>query len=132
SACLAGLIPTGVFTRLRLLPTEEQHQSETYAVPLPRQRRDVAVCLTLLVATLIYGYIRRGQATFEAGPRVALIQGNYPASVKHDQHQWREIYKMHRYLTGQTVPHQPDLIVWPETMFRWPPFQYQPGMTDEQ
>ncbi|MBX3452833.1 MAG: apolipoprotein N-acyltransferase, partial [Planctomycetaceae bacterium] len=53
-------------------------------------------------------------------------------AVKHDPQQWNDMYRMHRYLTGQAVPHQPDLLVWPETMFRWPLFNYAPGMTDEQ
>ncbi|MGE0376714.1 MAG: apolipoprotein N-acyltransferase, partial [Planctomycetaceae bacterium] len=132
SASLALMVPERLFVRLCLLPTEEQHHPENYLVPLPRLRWNVGVCLAVVAITLTYGFIRRGQAEFAAGPRVALIQGNFPTAVKHDPQQWHDMYRMHRYLTGQAVPHQPDLIVWPETMFRWPLFIYEPGMTDEQ
>ncbi len=132
SACMAGMVPTRFLRRFRLLPSEEQHQPERYVVPVARQRWQVAACLTVMAATLAYGYVRRGQASFEAGPRVALIQGNFPTSVKHDPEQWNDVFRMHRYLTGQAVPHQPDLVVWPETMFRWPLLQHGPDMTDEQ
>lgn len=44
---------------------------------------------------------------------MALIQGNYPATVKSDPKEWADIYRTHMYLTGASIEHQPDVIVWP-------------------
>ena len=67
-----------------------------------------------------------------AGPRVALIQGNFPSSLKHDGSRFDEIYRLHVGLTSEAVRHQPDLIVWPETMFRWGVRTTDPDMSDEE
>ncbi|MCA9073439.1 MAG: apolipoprotein N-acyltransferase [Planctomycetaceae bacterium] len=132
SAAIAGLVPPLWMAKLRLLSTDDKRAPERYWVTLMQQRKQVVVCLLLLTATLTYGFVRRGQAAFTAGPRVALIQGNFTTSLKHDPDQWGQIFKIHRYLTGQTVKHQPDLVVWPETMFRYRLFEHAPGMSDEQ
>ncbi|MBI5760592.1 MAG: apolipoprotein N-acyltransferase [Planctomycetales bacterium] len=78
------------------------------------------LCLAIFGATLGYGYARRHGIEFAAGPRVAAIQGNVTSEVKHDPEDWQDIYRRHERLTGMAVLEQPDLIVWPETMFRWP------------
>ena len=132
SAVIAGLVPSHWLAKLHLLSTDDKRTPQRYSVTFLQQRKQVVVCLSLLIATLTYGFVRRGQAEFTTGPRVALIQGNYTTSLKHDPDQWGEIFKMHRYLTGQAVKHQPDLVVWPETMFRYRLFQHAAGMTDEQ
>ena len=44
---------------------------------------------------------------------------------------WQEMYATHIALTGLAVQHQPDVIVWPETMFTWPLMAYSPEMSDE-
>ena len=82
--------------------------------------RRVILCLVVFAATLGYGYARRHGIEFAAGPRVAAIQGNVTSEVKHDPEDWQDIYRRHERLTGMAVLEQPDLIVWPETMFRWP------------
>ena len=58
------------------------------------------------------------------------MQGNFPSSVKHDSDSYQHIYRIHEVLTGMSVPHQPDLIVWPETMFRWPLKIRRAGVSD--
>ncbi len=116
SAALAGLLPQRVLARLGLLPG-------TVVVELGwrisrQQWAGLAASLVVFSGVLAYGFIRRDQAEFQPGPRVALIQGNFTASVKHDPAQESVILKTHDALTGMAVRHQPDLIVWPETMLR--------------
>lgn len=78
----------------------------------------VAVALVGLVVG--YGAVRRNQADFQPGPRVALIQGNFTASARVDPDDFQQQHLMHVKLTGLAVREQPDLIVWPEGMWRWP------------
>ena len=90
------------------------------------------MCLSVVCAVLAYGFVRRSQADFTQGPRVALVQGNFVSSVKHDPRQWRRILNVHRDLTGEAVRFQPDVIVWPESMFPWPLYTQATPLTDEQ
>ena len=129
AACIAELLPNSFITRLKLFP---QSITETsLSTPSSRGKIVRAVsCLSLLAAALIYGGLRRTGIEFEAGPRVALVQGNFPSSVKHDPNQWRKMQERHEWLTGQAVRQQPDLIIWPETMFRWPLVDVPEGISD--
>src|SRR5262249_5038823 len=68
---------------------------------------------------------------FQPGPRVALIQGNVTSKVKHNDTNWMQIQIEHERLTGIAVQQQPDLIVWPETMFRWPLLETPLDVADE-
>jgi len=132
SASLALLVPGSVLGWLRILPAP-QNESAPLA-PASRRRQWAAVLCGLCVfsLTLGYGYFRRAQADFQPGPRVALIQGDFDASLKHQQDSWNDIHRTHRGLTGLAVQHQPDLIIWPETMFRWPFYQRGANVSDEQ
>ena len=91
----------------------------------------IAISLVLVISTIAYGYWRRASDAFELGPRVALIQGNFVASLKPDQDRWKEIFDTHRLLTGRSIEYQPDLIVWPEAMFRYPMYEYKQDLSDE-
>jgi apolipoprotein N-acyltransferase len=95
-----------------------------------RDALTVGYSLLLVGACLIYGHIRRGQAEFREGPRIALIQGNFTSEVKHDQSEASSIFNRHYMLTGAAVKHQPDVIVWPETMYRDPLFLASPNLSD--
>lgn len=128
SACLAGLVPWSFLRRLRLLPAA----SEPEAWNRRRAVLSVAACLTLFAGVLGYGYWRRSQAEFQPGPRIALIQGNLTTTLKQDPNEAGRIYHLHQHLTGQAVKHQPDLVVWPETMFRDPLIEIGPDVSDEQ
>lgn len=145
NAAVAGLIPDSWLSRLRLiapvqLPSELRHlppptvADETSASEsrglLRRQVASVAAGLLVLLSVLAYGYVRRGQAEFTAGPRVAMIQGNFESSVKHDAAEFAAIYRTHELLTGYTVPYKPDLILWPESMFRWPLTDADPNLSE--
>jgi apolipoprotein N-acyltransferase len=90
----------------------------------------VSYALLLVGACVTYGYVRRGQAQFHEGPRIALIQGNFTSAVKHDPSEAASIFNRHYMLTGAAVKYQPDLIVWPETMYRDPLFLASPNLSD--
>ena len=143
SACVAGLLPQSLFAKLHLLPdgsvsSQSTDSPASQASPhltssnsTHRQKLQVAICLAVFAAVLGYGYVRRGQAAFQGGPRVALIQGNFTTSLKHDPNEAPTIFRHHDALTGMAVKHQPDVIIWPETMFRWPLHEVSDELTDE-
>lgn len=114
AAAIASMIPTTWFATLRLLPP-----GPTSAVTSAR-RWPVAVAALAVMAVLGYGQWRRSQAAFTPGPRVALIQGNFLASLRIPEHDYQKQYLTHLRLTAHAVREQPDVIVWPEGMFRWP------------
>ena len=92
----------------------------------------IATAIVLIGLAVCYGVVRRRQAEFTPGPRVALVQGNFTSSLKHDPDSFANIYRVHRRLTGLAVREQPDLIVWPETMFRYPLLKASEELDDEQ
>lgn len=129
AACLVELAPAEWLGKLRLLPVAPAAQGQAMLSQGGRMWR-VGLCLTLFALTLGYGYWRRGGADFQPGPRVALIQSNVPSEVKHDRNDWHRIQRTLEALTGQAVKQQPDLVVWPETMFRWPLLETSPEIAE--
>lgn len=140
SATIAMLLPNSIFQRLNLLPPEaksgsadseqgdsqqnnsNQNKPASSTAGYIQSRRPwvLATCsLLVFAAVLSYGFVRRSQADFQPGPQVALIQGNISPEVKHDRdmESIRETLRLHDQMTGAAVKQQPDLIVWPETMF---------------
>ena len=93
----------------------------------PASLRGVAIAAGVwavsLGVVLGYGAWRLGQSDFPVGPRVALVQGNFTSSLKHEPEKYAEIWSTHRRLTGVAIPQQPELIIWPETMVRFPLFR---------
>jgi apolipoprotein N-acyltransferase len=91
-----------------------------------------------LVATLAYGHWCLAVAAdmaknkFDAGPRIALIQGNSLAEWKLDPNRERQIMEEYMSLSERAVAaasttgdgRPVDLVVWPETMFRIPLFTF--------
>jgi apolipoprotein N-acyltransferase len=119
NAALAELVPAAWFQKWKLLP-----QADAGAVAglnSSQRKRMIAVgsSVLVLVASLAYGSFRRGQANFKPGPRIGLVQGNFTSSMKHDEDLTPTILRTHQALTGLATRHQADLIVWPETMFRY-------------
>ncbi len=132
SAALALLVPPRWIAKLQLLPPNE-------AWPVPRQMptigfRGVIICAAIFCAVVGYGYWRRSAANFNGypAPRIAAIQTNVPTRVKHDSQQAESIYRSLHMMTGAIVPQQPDLIVWPETMVRFPLFEASLDVSDEE
>lgn len=89
---------------------------------ISQQYASIIISMLLLSLTIYYGHFRRQQATFLPGPRVALIQGNFPASLRIPEEDYSRQYLTHLRLTARAVQEQPDLIIWPESMVRWPLF----------
>lgn len=120
NASIAELVPLRIFEKLGLLP--QATDSEKAAIIRPTLQRSWCVAGTtlLVMATLAYGQWRRVQANFQPGPRIGLVQGNFPSSLKHDPDELPNILRTHQALTGLATRHQAEVIVWPETMFRYP------------
>ncbi len=140
AAALTSLLPNAWFRRLRLLPPSvalAQPAEQNFAEPLnsaviPFRVWPAYLAVTVFALTLTYGYVRRGQADFQPGPRVALIQGNFLASLRIPPEDYGQQFLTHLRLTAHAVREQPDLIVWPESMFRWPLTSAPAGMSDEE
>jgi apolipoprotein N-acyltransferase len=132
SACVAGLLPASLFARLKLLPAGLEQTEDGAQATTTRQITAVSVCLIVFAAVWVYGMVRRGQANFVEGPRVALVQGNFTSSMKHDPNARMTIFMKHHALTGIAVRQHPlDLIVWPETMYRSPLMSVSSDLSDE-
>jgi len=130
NASIALLLPTAWMAKAGLvLPVDrDRFLASQAARKLPSI--PIVTALSLVAATWIYGVTRLDQSDFQAGPRISLIQGNFTTSLKHDPDAKDEIYAQHRALMGETIPHQPDIVVWPETMFPFPMFQMRPDVED--
>jgi apolipoprotein N-acyltransferase len=130
SSALALLIPHAWLIRFRLV------HASTGPITAPGltlgQLIQIGAAVVLFSSTMAYGYTRRAQADFQPGPRVALIQGNFVASLRIPSPPMQEIFTTHLRLMAWSVREQPDLIVWPEAMFPWPLLEASEGMTDDQ
>ncbi|HTM52814.1 MAG TPA: apolipoprotein N-acyltransferase, partial [Pirellulales bacterium] len=100
----------------QMLPCASVRRSWWPAVPL-------AAALGLALA---YGSWRTNQQTTHVGPKVALIQGSIDIEMKHDPRQGQQIFDEYFGLSARAVQEHGDLdlIVWPETMFRYPWFTF--------
>jgi apolipoprotein N-acyltransferase len=130
SSALSLLVPHSWLIRWRLA-----HPS-TGPVTAPgltlSQLIQVGAAVVVFGLTLTYGYVRRAQAEFTPGPRVALIQGNFLASLRVPSASADDIFLTHLRLTGIAVREQPDIIVWPEAMCPWPLMSADSDLTNEQ
>lgn len=130
ASALALMVPHTWLIRLRLVLAST---GPTTASGLTlSQLVQVTATLALFAATLGYGYVRRSQADFQPGPRVALIQGNFTASLREEPVEPDEIYLTHLRLNSYAVREQPQIIVWPEAMFPWPLLSVSGDLSDEQ
>lgn len=128
-------VPSSWFLRLRLLgrsPVEAPLQQPAECRVLWSHPAWVGVGLGIVVLAWGYGQVRRGQAEFTPGPRVALIQGNFVASLRIPPEDFGLQYTTHMRLTARAVREQPDIIVWPESMFRWPLTSAPAGLSDDE
>lgn len=76
----------------------------------------------LVGATLIYGQWRTSDVALSSGPTIALVQGSIDTTIKTDPREQEQVFRRYFELTQQALADhpRPDLIVWPETMFRQP------------
>lgn len=73
-----------------------------------------------------YGSWRLSQPLGEPGPKIALIQGSIDTTLKSDPRQSDKIFDEYFGLSQRARQAEPqlDLMVWPETMFRFPWFTF--------
>ncbi len=91
----------------------------------PSQRTCSWQALLILACTVAavtgYGAYRLQQEDTKPGPRIALIQGSIDSEFKYDPLRQMQIMEQYLDLSRQArADHRPDLIVWPETMYRNP------------
>ena len=92
----------------------------------PATVRPALVTALLLGLAITYGLFRLSHEPFPEGPRVALIQGNLPQSLKNDG--GRDMADHFGRLSLDAVRSKPDLVVWPETSFAGTWYDFAPGV----
>lgn len=127
SGVLTLFVPVSLLRRLGL---------DVLEAGVPEQRRLLMpsiFALTVLAACLVYGWLRvLPPSQFSPGPVVSLIQGNFTPELKHDPQLVLTRFRVHNALMQSSIRLQPDLVVWPETMFPWPERSVAEGVTDQQ
>lgn len=99
----------------------------------PRAWWPAVPAAAVLGATLTYGQWRTTEETTVAGPKIALVQGSIDIEMKHDPTQAQRIFDEYFELSRRAVREHPevDLLVWPETMFRYPWFTFTDDYVSE-
>ena len=128
SGCLAEMVSGNLLLKWGLITAQAPHGF--LETPRRRQWQRLGGCVGLFTACFLYGLVRLNGPEFPVGPKVSLIQGDFECELEHDEARWIEIQRTHERLTGEAVLQQPEFIVWPETMFRWPLLETPPGLTD--
>lgn len=90
----------------------------------PTVRQAVAgstVALTLIAAALVYGGWRMRQADLEPGPRVAVVQEDFPLVNRppYGDHPYT-VFARYLRLAAEATATRPDLVVLPETVSSYP------------
>ncbi len=130
AAAVALWVPPNTYSRLRLLANEDGGFA---AVPVASTRTSVvslAGAIAVLIAAVGYGTFRMAGDHFSPGPRVALVQTNFPSilgkGVREDI-----VWKRHHQMTSLAVRHQPDFVIWPESAYRWKYLDVEQGVADD-
>jgi apolipoprotein N-acyltransferase len=97
-------------------------------------RRRNRVVATVVASIAIVGALAYGRwrlATAPADPRaldILLVQGSIDTELKHDPDAAGEVLAEYDGLTRAALGagRRPDLVVWPETMWRWPILEIEP------
>jgi apolipoprotein N-acyltransferase len=132
NAALASLIPVPWLKRLDVVPAELNDAEQSRLLGTSRGRMwAVAGVLALFAASWGYGVVR-SSTSFEAGPRVGLLQGSFPSAVNRDPNQDEQIFSTYRMLNGLAVRHQAELILWPESMMPYVMLQAREGRSDQE
>lgn len=124
AALLSEFLPHSILERPRFeTPRLVSNRSRTVGT---------VICAVLTIAAMIYGSQRQSTTNVSDGPVISLIQGNFPPEEKHDPQRQEKIVYEHDLLTRRAAELQPDLIVWPETM--WPVADWieDPDLTEQQ
>jgi apolipoprotein N-acyltransferase len=116
---VSGLVMFVAACVARIMPWRGQRLTLGPAVPLA----------AVVLAALGYGHWRTAGDHTRPGPAVALIQGSIDAEIKADEKKLNSVLDEYLKLSKQALDEQPnlDLLVWPETMYRYPLFTFADG-----
>ena len=126
NGCLADVI---LECGLQAKPCEGSYkpsQGSGNAERQPSKRRWVlvycALSVTLVAATLGYGWSRMRALRPEPGPKVVLVQGNVPQDLKDSPSLQGQIKMLQRHveLSRAAIGQHAALVIWPETIFPAP------------
>jgi apolipoprotein N-acyltransferase len=138
---IGGVVMAGAAALATLLPDSLLSNSVSSSVPAsgdrPTRREQVAslAAAALLVAgTLAYGAWRLAAAPPPVAKplEVLLVQGSIDTELKHDPDAAGDVLLEYDTLTVEGLAadagtQRPDLIVWPETMWRWGLIEIDPA-----
>lgn len=103
-------------------------------IPVRRGIGEAVAAATVVGASLAYGQWRLATAP-EGGPAldVLLVQGSIDTELKHDPAAAGDVLAHYDDVTmagldAPASPGRPDVIVWPETMWRWSLFEVDPAV----
>ena len=102
--------------------------------PRPGDRRATVAAAGLMAVAVSYGGLRLATEPDRPAERpldVLLVQGSIDTELKHDPDKAIDVAQHYDQLTLQGLAvtgtaARPDLIVWPETMWRWPLLEIDP------
>ncbi len=116
---VSGLVVFVAACVTRMIPWRGQRFAVWPVVPLA----------AVLGAAVGYGHWRMAGDHTRPGPTVALIQGSIDAELKTDEKQQNAVLDEYLQLSKRALTEQPnlDLLVWPETMYRYPLFTFADG-----
>jgi apolipoprotein N-acyltransferase len=97
----------------------------------PRQVWRLALLLAALGGSLMYGKWRLGETEQVPGPRVAIIQSSIMQKVKEDEERIPEIHLEYWKQIPEAVAQHPDMVIWPETAYRYPLATIASDVTDD-
>jgi apolipoprotein N-acyltransferase len=86
----------------------------------PRQLWRLVVVVGAIAGSMGYGAWRLRNAEETPGPRVAIMQTSVPQRVKEDEELIPEIHRSYWQQLAEAIPQQPQLVIWPETAYRYP------------
>ncbi|MDQ3330592.1 MAG: apolipoprotein N-acyltransferase, partial [Planctomycetota bacterium] len=129
AAAVAFCVPAETFRRLRLLANRDGGPATIPFVATRSRIIAVASAIVLLTASLGYGFVRMSGDHFSPGPRVALIQGNFPSILGKGT---REdlVWTKHHKMTSLAVAYQPQFVIWPESAYRWKLLDAEEGASE--
>jgi apolipoprotein N-acyltransferase len=116
---VSGLVVFVAACVARMIPWRGQRLAVWPVLPLA----------VVLAAAVGYGHWRMAGDHTRPGPTVALIQGSIDAELKADEKQQNAVLDEYLQLSKRALTEQPnlDLLVWPETMYRYPLFTFADG-----
>jgi apolipoprotein N-acyltransferase len=116
---VSGLVILVAACVARMIPWRGQKLALWPVVPLA----------AVLAGMVGYGHWRMASESLRPGPTVALIQGSIDVEIKTDDKKLNAVLDEYLKLSKRALEEQPniDLVVWPETMYRYPLFVFAEG-----